>query len=184
MIAGTGNAWGSKRWAWVGAAAAVVLIAAVLAALPAMRHKDQPARLAATSESLSGTVACTSADTSCERRIADLSSRSVLTAADRKTAKDTLSRVVRAVSQAASACAEPGGCSETAPAVVQALKSAGYRDVAARVAAGGSDIAADGSLIAAVGVGPACVIVVQDRAGDMTGSYAGRLPDGSCLAAR
>jgi hypothetical protein len=106
----------------------------------------------------------------------------VLPAADRNTAEAAFDRVARAVEPDTSTCAgSPAECADSVTAARKAPQAAGYQDVTVRVA-NGDDIAAQGSLIAVVGIGPACVMVLQGSSGHMSGSWAGRLPGGACLA--
>jgi len=136
----------------------------------------------ASPETVSGAVVCASEDTSCSRRMVDLARRQVLTAPERKKAEAAFGRVVRAVEPGAANCTgNPAACADSVTAARKALQAAGYRDITVRVA-DADDIAAQGFLIAVVGVGPACVMVLQGPAGHISGTWAGRLPGGACLA--
>jgi triosephosphate isomerase len=180
-----------RRWAWTGAVAAGFLVAATAMMVPLLHHESRPQPAAqettagtdsASPVAVSGSVVCASEDTSCSRRTADLARRQVLTAAESRTAEAAFDRVVRAVEPGASNCTgAPAPCADSVTAARKALQSAGYQDITVRVA-DGDDIAAPGSLIAVVGIGPACVMVVQGPGGLTSGSWAGRLPGGACLA--
>ncbi|GAA2590449.1 hypothetical protein GCM10010435_81380 [Winogradskya consettensis] len=136
----------------------------------------------------SGGFSCNGGMDTCMQMASELARRAPLTEADSLAGQTAIARIDQALAAAtpsSPSCApDDDGClvAPTAPAAEQARKAlsdAGFDDVAARTARAG-DPAPEGSFLAAVGVGPACVLLYQQNA-SQSGTVMGRLPDGTCL---
>ncbi|UQU63813.1 hypothetical protein COUCH_33300 [Couchioplanes caeruleus] len=175
------GAAGDRGWLRLVILAAAAGVIAVLAVVVARPHAGSPAPAEASdggsasgqaAEPVSFGFACdATAGDHCARLLADFGRRAELSAAQRSAAEPVADKATQVFVDSAAAGAESAR---------RALSDAGF-DAVARVART-DDLAAAGSVLAAVATGPACVVLLQDTAG-IRGYIAGRLPDDGCLAA-